>query len=119
MPLSAGDKLGPYEILALLGAGGMGEVYKARDTRLDRIAVLPFTNMSDSKGDEYFSDGLAEEILNLLVRISELKVTARTSSFAFRGKSKTLPRSPVNCTSAPFSKAACAGPEAASASPLS
>ena len=37
MPLSAGDKLGPYEILAPIGAGGMGAVYKARDTRLDRI----------------------------------------------------------------------------------
>ena len=36
MPLSAGDKLGPYEILAPIGAGGMGEVWKARDTRLDR-----------------------------------------------------------------------------------
>ena len=40
MPFSAGDKLGPYEILAPIGAGGMGEVYKARDTRLDRIVAV-------------------------------------------------------------------------------
>ena len=38
--LDAGDKLGPYEILAPIGAGGMGQVWKARDTRLDRIVAL-------------------------------------------------------------------------------
>ena len=51
MPLIAGTKLGPYEIHALLGAGGMGEVYRARDTRLDRevaIKVLPASLSSDS-----------------------------------------------------------------------
>ena len=40
MPLSVGDKLGPYEIVAPLGAGGMGEVWKARDTRLHRIVAV-------------------------------------------------------------------------------
>src|SRR6266480_3046845 len=40
MPLSAGEKLGPYEILAPIGAGGMGEVYSSRDTRLDRVVAI-------------------------------------------------------------------------------
>ena len=50
------------------------------------IAVLSFVNMSDDSGNEYFSDGLSEELLNLLVRIPELRVAARTSSFSFKGK---------------------------------
>src|SRR5713101_5413737 len=40
MPLTAGERLGPYEIVALIGAGGMGEVWKARDTRLDRVVAI-------------------------------------------------------------------------------
>jgi len=50
------------------------------------IAVLSFVNMSDDAGNEYFSDGLSEELLNLLVKIPELRVAARTSSFSFKGK---------------------------------
>jgi serine/threonine protein kinase/tetratricopeptide (TPR) repeat protein len=54
------------------------------------IAVLPFANMSRNADEEYFSDGLAEEILNLLTHIRGLKVIARTSSFAFRGKEQDI-----------------------------
>ncbi len=57
---------------------------------LPSIAVLPFVNMSADKENEYFSDGLAEEILNLLAQIPGLKVMARTSSFAFRGKEQDI-----------------------------
>jgi len=49
------------------------------------IAVLPFVNMSSDVEQEYFSDGLTEELLNLLARVPELRVIARTSSFAFKG----------------------------------
>jgi len=56
------------------------------------IAVLPFANMSADKENEYFSDGLAEEILNALAQIQGLKVIARTSSFAFRGKEQDITR---------------------------
>ncbi len=56
------------------------------------IAVLPFANMSRDPDDEYFSDGLAEEIINLLAHVPNLKVTARTSSFAFRGKEQDIRR---------------------------
>ena len=54
------------------------------------IAVLPFANMSPDPDQEYFSDGLSEEILNLLAKIPSLKVIGRTSSFAFKGKNTDL-----------------------------
>jgi TolB-like protein/cytochrome c-type biogenesis protein CcmH/NrfG len=50
------------------------------------IAVLPFVNMSDDDANEYFSDGLAEELLNLLARVHSLQVISRSSSFFFKGK---------------------------------
>jgi TolB-like protein len=54
------------------------------------IAVLPFVNRSASADDEYFSDGLADELLNVLAKIKGLRVTARTSSFHFKGKDATI-----------------------------
>ena len=50
------------------------------------IAVLPFADMSPQKDQEYMSDGIAEELLNLLAKVPDLKVIARTSSFAFKGE---------------------------------
>jgi TolB-like protein/Tfp pilus assembly protein PilF len=50
------------------------------------IAVLPFVNMSEDKANEYFSDGLTEELLNVLANVQGLRVIARTSSFAYKGK---------------------------------
>src|SRR5215467_10881680 len=55
------------------------------------IAVLPFVNMSEDKANEYFSDGISEELLNLLTKIPQLKVAARTSSFSFKGKGAEIP----------------------------
>jgi TolB-like protein/Tfp pilus assembly protein PilF len=54
------------------------------------IAVLPFANMSRDAEDEYFSDGLAEEIINALAQVKGLKVIARTSAFAFKGKNEVI-----------------------------
>jgi adenylate cyclase len=50
------------------------------------IAVLPFVNMSSDIDNEYFCDGITEEIINALTKVKGLKVIARTSSFAFKGK---------------------------------
>jgi len=54
------------------------------------IAVLPFVDMSEHKDQEYFSDGLSEELIDMLTKVSELRVPARTSSFYFKGKQATI-----------------------------
>ncbi|MGE4073106.1 MAG: hypothetical protein AB7E72_18210 [Lysobacterales bacterium] len=54
------------------------------------IAVLPFVNMSADPDNEYFSDGISEEILNALTQVRELKVAGRTSSFQFKGRNESL-----------------------------
>ena len=56
------------------------------------IAVLPFVNMSDDPAQEYFSDGISEELLNVLVRVDGLTVASRTSSFAYKGGSANIPQ---------------------------
>ena len=55
------------------------------------IAVLPFTNMSSDSEQDFFSDGVTEEVLNLLANVDGLRVTSRTSSFSFKGQSIDLP----------------------------
>src|SRR5262249_34294866 len=55
------------------------------------IAVLPFVDMSQAKDQEFFSDGISEELLNLLTKVPQLKVAARTSSFSFKGKGVEIP----------------------------
>ena len=54
------------------------------------VAVLPFVDLSQAGDQEYFADGISEEILNVLVRIPNLKVAGRTSSFSFKGKNEDL-----------------------------
>ncbi len=55
------------------------------------VAVLPFTNMSNDPDNEYFSDGLTDTLLHMLAQLPELRVAARTSSFAFKGQNKAVP----------------------------
>jgi TolB-like protein len=65
---------------------------ESNTTSSDRtIAVLPFVNMSGDPDNEYFSDGISEELLNVLAHMPELQVASRTSSFAFKGQQKELP----------------------------
>src|SRR6202035_1404850 len=72
-----------------LSRGAAQEPARVARAPLDErsIAVLAFADMSDTKDQEYFSDGLSEELLNLLGKVPELHVAARTSAFSFKGKS--------------------------------
>jgi len=66
------------------------EPVQEKTNELQTIAVLPFADMSQDGDNEYFSDGLTEELLNILAKIRELRVAGRTSSFAFKGKNEDL-----------------------------
>ncbi|MDH4029435.1 MAG: tetratricopeptide repeat protein [Chromatiales bacterium] len=71
------------------GLGGSGQPSADAD-KTKSIAVLPFVNMSDDASNEYFSDGLSEELLNVLAQVDGLRVAARTSSFHFKGQNEDL-----------------------------
>jgi TolB-like protein/DNA-binding winged helix-turn-helix (wHTH) protein/Flp pilus assembly protein TadD len=70
-------------------AGGKASAPSLKDTS---IAVLPFTDMSPGRDQEYFSDGLTEELINDLAKVPGLKVVARSSAFQFKGKNEDLRR---------------------------
>ena len=89
-----------YAIAAVLAALAVGWYWKDRPEAPDAgsgaegarsIAVLPFVNMSGDKENEFFSDGISEEILNSLAQMPGLRVAARTSSFSFKGQQKEIP----------------------------
>ena len=74
-------------------AADPGERVSAADPveREKSIAVLPFANMSGDPEQEFFSDGISEELLNVLAKVKDLRVTSRTSAFAFKGKDTSIP----------------------------
>ena len=90
---SFGGRRTDFVIIAILSAGLLLFAYDkwwvAGPDDLS-IAVLAFENMSNDPSQEYFSDGISEEILNLLAGIEQLKVLARTSSFSFKGKNTDI-----------------------------
>jgi TolB-like protein/Tfp pilus assembly protein PilF len=66
-------------------------LFAPTDATMPSIAVLPFVNMSRDEENEYFADGLAEELLNVLTKIRGLRVASRTSAFHFKGKDADIP----------------------------
>ena len=76
--------------LALFATGAWWSLFRASGPEDASVAVLPFADMSPAGDQEYFADGMAEEILNALVKVPELRVTARTSSFAYKGAAMDL-----------------------------
>jgi adenylate cyclase len=95
-PRSNAGRIAALAVIAVLVAGAAYYFVAHRGPKNaaiseNSIAVLPFVNMSEEKANEYFSDGISEELLNLLAKIPQLKVAARTSSFSFKGKGVEIP----------------------------
>jgi adenylate cyclase len=84
----------PVRVFAIANNGivvpGRDELRGKTKQTNNRLAVLPFVNMSADPENEYFSDGITEELLNALTRVDGLQVTSRTSSFAFKGKNTDI-----------------------------
>jgi serine/threonine protein kinase len=83
MPLASGTGLGPYEILGPIGAGGMGEVYKARDTRLDRTIAI-------KQSQEAFSERFEREARAVAALIMRISASFTTSSHAHSIRSAAI-----------------------------
>ncbi len=77
-------------ILRSFAPGDAGSTAARADSERASIAVLPFADLSPAKDSEYFADGMAEEILNALAAVPDLRVAARTSSFSFKGKNEDV-----------------------------
>lgn len=86
----------PVEVFAVTNDGiavpNRSELKGKQKNQTKTIAVLPFVNMSSNEENEYFSDGMTEEIINALAKIKGLKVTSRTSSFFFKNKNIPIPQ---------------------------
>ena len=124
----------PVRLYAVRSASFSPETAAIASTEADKplplpdkpsIAVLPFQNMSSDPEQEYFADGMVEEIITALSRFKSLFVIARNSSFAYKGKSQTFVRSGVNlecvtCSKEAFAKRQieCASRDSSSIPPL-
>ncbi|HMF73476.1 MAG TPA: adenylate/guanylate cyclase domain-containing protein, partial [Flavitalea sp.] len=84
----------PVEIFAIINEGlivpDRTDVKVRKSEAKNKLAVLPFVNMSNDADNEYFSDGIAEELINSLAKIDGLQLTCRTSSFSFKGKNQDV-----------------------------
>lgn len=78
-----------YEVMMMSDSIAQTET-KMKTASQNSIAVLPFANMSSDPEQEFFSDGISEEIINMLAQVPGLKVAGRTSSFSFKGKNQDL-----------------------------
>ena len=84
----------PVEVIAIANEGltvpQPSDLKGKKDEAKNKLAVLPFVNMSNDADNEYFSDGISEELINTLSKIEGLQVTCRTSSFSFKGKNQDV-----------------------------